>query len=110
MTPLRLRGRWLVPGGVTRRCGRRSPPSFSAAPSWTANCWSSYAGSPGHRAVMAMVTVEIGAADGHVLLRITAPDDHAAVEVTMTADECREFCNHLGSAILCVSRTGVMTA
>jgi hypothetical protein len=45
-----------------------------------------------------------------VVLVIKAPDDGADVEIVMTADECREFCNGLGEAIMRVSeRTGVMT-
>jgi hypothetical protein len=55
-----------------------------------------------------MVTIEIGSANGHVLLRITAPDDGAAVEVVMVADEARQFVNSLGEAILRVSPIGVL--
>jgi hypothetical protein len=56
---------------------------------------------------MAMVTVEIACADGHVLLTIS--DDDAVVQIVMTADQCRELCNSFGEAIQCVSRVGVRT-
>jgi hypothetical protein len=56
---------------------------------------------------MAMVTVEIACADGHVLLTIS--DDEAIVQIVITADECRELSNSLGEAIQCVSRARMMT-
>jgi hypothetical protein len=42
--------------------------------------------------------------DGRIILRWTVPDGTVLV-VEMTADECRQFCNSLGAAILHVSRT-----
>ena len=57
---------------------------------------------------MAEVTVETIVAGGLIVLRVTAPDG-AGVELEMTADDARQFCNDLGGAIKCVSRTGVRT-
>ena len=54
-----------------------------------------------------MVTVEIADAGGLVVLVFTDGGDR--VDLVMTPDECRELCNSLGEAILCASRTGVMT-
>jgi hypothetical protein len=60
--------------------------------------------------VTAVIRVEIATCGRYVVLVIKAPDDGADVEIVMTADECREFCNGLGEAIMRVSeRTGVMT-
>ena len=56
---------------------------------------------------MAMVRTEICVYDRHVVLLITAPDD-TVVEIVMTADECRQFSNGLGEAILRLTRVGVM--
>jgi hypothetical protein len=52
-----------------------------------------------------MVTAEISAGDGLVGLVFTDGSDH--VDIVMTADECREFCNGLGEAIVAASRAKV---
>jgi hypothetical protein len=53
-----------------------------------------------------MVTVEIADVCGLVVLMFDDGGDH--VEIVMSPDECREFCNHLGAAILGASRAKVM--
>jgi hypothetical protein len=55
-----------------------------------------------------VVRTEIAVHDGHVVLLIHAPDDGAAVEIWMSADECRSFSNSLGEAILRLTQVGVM--
>jgi hypothetical protein len=61
-----------------------------------------------HRAVRAVIRTEIAVCGGYVVLLIHAPDDGAEVQPFMTADECRQFSNGLGEAILRLTRVGVM--
>ena len=56
-----------------------------------------------------MVTVEIGCADGLIVLAFTDDRDGDEVCLAMTGDQARELCNSLGEAILCTSRARVMT-
>lgn len=55
-----------------------------------------------------MIRTEICVYDGHVVLVITNPDDGAVVEIVMSPDECRQFSNGLGEAILRLAQVGVM--
>jgi hypothetical protein len=57
---------------------------------------------------MAMVRTEIAVHGGYVVLLINDEDDGGAVQIVMTADQCREYVNGLGRAILCLSKTGAM--
>jgi hypothetical protein len=63
---------------------------------------------PRHRAVKAVIRTEIAVHGGYVVLLISSPDDDAVVEIVMTADECRQYVNGLGEAILRLTRVGVM--
>ena len=57
-----------------------------------------------------MIRVEIQTCGRFVVLVIKAPDDGADVEIVMTADECRDFSNGLGEAIMrAAERNRVMT-
>ena len=56
----------------------------------------------------AVIRTEIAVCAGHVVLLISSPDDGTVVEIVMTADECREYANGLGEAILRLARVGVM--
>ena len=57
-----------------------------------------------------MIRVEIATCGRYVVLVIKAPDDGADVEIVMTADECRDFSNGLGEAIMrAAERNRVMT-
>jgi hypothetical protein len=81
-----------------------------ARPNWTSRLRPlSWPPSPPtrRRAVRAVLTVEIGTIDGHVLLRITSAEDGAGAELLMTADEARELSNHLGGAIRAAARARV---
>jgi hypothetical protein len=62
---------------------------------------------PDRRAVTAVIRTEICVCDGRVVLLITAPDETAVV-IEMSPDQCREFVNGLGEAILRLSKIGVM--
>ena len=55
-----------------------------------------------------MIRTEIAVHVGYVVLLISDEDDGAAVEIWMSPDECRSFVNGLGSAIMRVSKAGVM--
>lgn len=55
-----------------------------------------------------VIRTEICVYDGHVVLVITNPDDGAVVEIVMSPDECRQFSNGLGEAILRLAQVGVM--
>ena len=56
----------------------------------------------------AVIRTEIAVHGGYVVLLISSPDDGAVVEIVMTADECRQYVNSLGEAILRLTRVGVM--
>ena len=55
-----------------------------------------------------MIRTEIAVHGGYVVLLISDEDDGAALQIAMTADECREYVNGLGEAILRLTRVGVM--
>jgi hypothetical protein len=55
-----------------------------------------------------VIRTEIAVHGGYVVLLISSPDDDAVVEIVMTADECRQYVNGLGEAILRLTRVGVM--
>jgi hypothetical protein len=57
-----------------------------------------------------VIRTEIAVCGGYVVLLIAAPDDGAVVEIVMTPDECRQYVNSLGEAILRLTRTGVMAS
>jgi hypothetical protein len=55
-----------------------------------------------------VIRTEIAVHGGYVVLLISSPDDGTTVTISMTADECRQYVNGLGEAILRLTRVGVM--